>query len=196
MTKLVDNSQVDYKTVEGKKKDSEYKKVPVVIVQNRQINDSFIVVKALARILDGADLSKDLLEIEEMTTYGLMVALEVDVAGSCIDLVKCAPNMGCCFCCLLTSLSCCLCCIGPGNIRKKHPELKGLDHYSEQYTKALGSKQYFHGDKPGIVDVSLCGVLAPFAQAGNTATMAKFLGSRGTLFDWYNRMKPNLPKIF
>ena len=187
--------QVDFKVIEGKKKDSEYKKVPVVIVQNRQINDSFIVVKALARILDGAELSKDLIMVEEMTTYGLMVALEVDVAGSCNDLVKCASNMGGCTCCLLTSLSCCLCCLAPGMIRKKNPELKGLDHYAEQYKKALGTNQYFHGDKPGIVDVSICGVLAPFAHAGNITTTTKFLGSSGTLFEWYNRMKPTLPNI-
>jgi hypothetical protein len=131
-----------------------------------------------------------------MTTYGLMMALEVDVAGSCTDLVKCASSMGGCIGCLLTSLSCCLCCIGPSMIRKRNPEVKGLAHYSEQFKKALGSNQYFHGDKPGIVDVSLCGVLAPFAQAGNIGTMTKFLGSSGTLFEWYNRMKPNLPKIF
>ncbi len=170
--------------------------MPVVIVQNRQINDSFIVVKSLARILDGSDLSKDLIEIEEMNTYGLMVALEADVAGSCTDLVKCAPNMGCCFCCLLTSFSCCICCFAPGNFRKRFPDLKGLEHYSQQFTKALGSKQYFHGDKPGIVDVSICGVMSPFVHAGNQVSITKFLGSSGPLFEWYNRMKPNLPKIF
>ena len=192
---MIVDTQVPYKVINGKKPDSEYKKVPVVVVKNRQINDSYIVVKVLARILDGTDLTKEQVQIEEMTTYGLMIALEADVAGSCTDLVKCAPHMGCFYCCLLTSLSCCICCIGPANIRKRNPDTKSIEHYSQAYTAALGSKQYFHGDKPGIVDVSICGVLSPFVNAKSGA-VDKFLGASGPLRDWYGRMSPSLPSIF
>jgi len=185
---------VQFKTVDGKKPDSDYKKIPVVVIHDRQINDSFIVVKSLARILDGNDLSPELLAIEEMTTFGLMMALEADVVGSCNDLRKCGSLIGGGIGCVLTSLSCILCCIGPRTFRKKHPEMKSLEAYRDEYAKALGNKQYFHGPKPGIVDVSLVGVLAPFVRAGNRA-FPKFVGTSGPVFEWYERMKPT-PQIF
>ena len=185
-----------HKIVQGKKPDSEYKKVPVVVIHNRQINDSYIVVKSLAHILDGAPLTKELIEIEEMTTYGLMVALEADVASDCSSLVACAPHFGCCICALVTSCSCIICCVAPGVFRKRNPEMQSLDYYSKTYTTGLGAKQYFHGDKPGIVDVSICGVLAPFIKGGRSNTIKKFLGTTGPLSDWFNRMKPTLPDIF
>jgi hypothetical protein len=86
--------------------------------------------------------------------------------------------------------------VGPGIISKRNPTMQSLDFYSKAYVEKLGSKQYFHGDKPGIVDVSICGVITPFLKAGNTGTLNKFLGTSGPLFDWYNRMKPKLPNIF
>ena len=60
--------------MKGKKPGSEYKKIPVVdIGPNVQINDSFIVVKTLAPILQGRPLTDEELQLEEMNTYGVMV---------------------------------------------------------------------------------------------------------------------------
>eukprot|EP00291_Cryptomonas_curvata_P017194 CAMPEP_0172156298 /NCGR_PEP_ID=MMETSP1050-20130122/3118_1 /TAXON_ID=233186 /ORGANISM="Cryptomonas curvata, Strain CCAP979/52" /LENGTH=153 /DNA_ID=CAMNT_0012825321 /DNA_START=223 /DNA_END=684 /DNA_ORIENTATION=+ len=153
------------------------------------------MVIALAPILDGVQLTKEMIEIEEMTTYGLMIALELEVVGSCTALISCAPSFGCPLGCVVASCACIICCVGPGRLRKANPELKGLEHYTKAYTNCLGAKQYFHGDKPGIIDVSICGVLAPFVHSGHNS-VNKFLGSSGPLFEWYNKMKPNLPKIF
>ena len=189
--------KVPMKVIKGKKKDSEYKKMPVVVINNQfQINDSYVVVKNLARILDGQELSPELLAVEEMTTFGLMMALEVAAAGSCTALYRCGCLMGGVIGCVLSSCSCLLCCIAPGLIKSRHPDLKDLPSYAASYTMELGIKKFFHGEKAGIVDFSICGVIAPFAQSGNWAVVNQFLGTSGPLRDWYERMKPSLPNIF
>ena len=73
--------------------------------------------------------------------------------------------------------------------------LCSLDQYRQKYIEALGSKSYFHGSAPGIVDVSLCGVLAPFMRAGNDCVLL-FLGETGVLSEWHRRMSNRLPNIF
>ena len=186
---------VEYKAINGKKEDSDYKKIPVVVTNGVQINDSFIIVKSFARILCGLDLTPELLEVEQMTTSGLMIALEVAVAGSCTELNKCASKMDCCFCMILSSCSCLICCMAPGYIRDKHPALQNLEFYKSSYTVALGDKKYFHGENPGIVDISICGVLAPFIHADNEF-VREFLGANGKLKEWYDRIRPVLPNIF
>jgi len=79
---------VDYQCMQGKKKDSEYKKIPVIVFNNVQINDSFVIVKSLAKVLDGEPLTPALLELEEMTTYGVMIAMEARVANDCSEFNK------------------------------------------------------------------------------------------------------------
>eukprot|EP00466_Bigelowiella_natans_P010054 jgi/Bigna1/90335/estExt_fgenesh1_pg.C_670092 len=71
---------IKFTVVEGAKKDSEYKKVPVVVINGRQINDSHIIVKNLASILDGKPLSQEELKVEETFTFGAMIALEAEVS--------------------------------------------------------------------------------------------------------------------
>jgi len=63
---------VEYERCPGKVKGSEYQKIPVLFVNGRQINDSFVIVKTLAPILFGEALTEKDLELEEMLTYGLM----------------------------------------------------------------------------------------------------------------------------
>ncbi len=186
---------VDFITVAGPKKNSEYKKIPVVIIHNRQINDSFIVVKSLARILDGSDLSPELLELEHVTTYELMISLEIAVASSCCSLLTCAKFLPCLSCVGMTLFSCCISTCGAGSFKKKFPDVKPVHHYTSMYTAALGNKSYFHGDSIGVVDLSLCGVLAVFDHAGLEVVSA-FLGSHGPLLEWYRRIEPQLPNIF
>lgn len=186
---------VPFKIIDGPKSDSDYKKIPVVVVNGMQINDSFIVVKSLASILDGQPLSPELVAVEEMTTFGLMMALELDVTKSCLEIQKCAPMLDGLMCCGLWSLSCIICCFAPGMISSKNPDLKSLAAYRSLYVKALNGNQFFHGSKPGIVDVSLCGVLSPFVRAGNSC-VPEFLGDGGEMFEWYARMSTRLPNVF
>ena len=79
---------VDYQCYKGPRKGSEYKKIPVIVFNNVQINDSFIILKSLAKILDGVPLSPELLELEEMTTFGVMIAMEARVANDSAELSK------------------------------------------------------------------------------------------------------------
>jgi hypothetical protein len=54
----------------GKKPNSPYKKIPVVDIgkDGHQINDSFIIVKSLAPILQGRPLTEEEIQLEEMNT--------------------------------------------------------------------------------------------------------------------------------
>eukprot|EP00277_Geminigera_cryophila_P005618 CAMPEP_0179413312 /NCGR_PEP_ID=MMETSP0799-20121207/5024_1 /TAXON_ID=46947 /ORGANISM="Geminigera cryophila, Strain CCMP2564" /LENGTH=254 /DNA_ID=CAMNT_0021185761 /DNA_START=76 /DNA_END=840 /DNA_ORIENTATION=+ len=190
--------KVDYQCYKGKKKGSDYKKVPAIVVANLQINDSFVIVKALAKILDGAPLSPALLELEEMTTFGTMVALEAQVANNTAELNKCGPMFGTGISpiigAILPCVSCCLTtCAGPG-FYKKNPHLLSLQEYQDKYAAALQNKQFFHGSAPGIVDVSFCGMIAPFEHAGNKC-VSELIGAKGPLAEWYARMKLQVPTL-
>ena len=50
---ILHHHNIQFKLVKGAPKKSTYKKVPVIILNDRQINDSFIIIKNLAKIVDG-----------------------------------------------------------------------------------------------------------------------------------------------
>ncbi len=127
--------------------------------------------------------------------FHTQVALEIEIVGSCMSLVKCAKKMNCCTCIMLSAFSCCISCLAPGNFQKKNPEVKKVAHYVAIFTTALGNKPYFHGESPGIFDISLCGLLAPFIF-GECDAVHSFLGENGPLLEWHNRLLPQLPNIF
>ena len=72
---------VKFSKIDGAKKDSDYKKIPVLMLNGVQINDSFIMVKNLSPILYGKPLTEDEIKFEEEMTFGLMVALESQLAA-------------------------------------------------------------------------------------------------------------------
>lgn len=184
---------VKFTNVNGKKKDSEYKGLPVITINGRQINDSFIIVKTLAPILSQR-LTPDLIEIERICTFGLMPALEAAVADDGKDLRKCASIMGC-LGCILWTISCCLVCCGTSKvIRKEYPDLKDVEYYADVLVAKLGSNDFFHGLSAGICDVSLYGMLAPFVKAKVESAMgAKFFGRNKSLLNWLERMSKLVP---
>jgi hypothetical protein len=154
--------KIKFENIHGPKPGSEYKKVPILELNGRQINDSFICVKNLAKIVDGKELSDRLLAVEEMATFGLMIEMEHAVARSCHDLCTCGCLLGGCQGALLSMFACCLCCAVD---IKKGRELKTTAEYSKLMKEALGSAKFFHGKVPGIVDISVYGLLKPFALA-------------------------------
>ena len=80
--------------------------------------------------------------------------------------------------CLLPCFSCCITTSkGPG-FYKQNPDLLTLEQYRYKYAEALKSKQFFHGSKPGVVDVSLCGVIVLFEEAGNTCVAAEVVSEK------------------
>ena len=60
------------------------------MLNERQINDSFIMVKNLSPILYGKALTEEELKFEEEMTFGLMNVLEARVIGNSTDMKNCA----------------------------------------------------------------------------------------------------------
>ena len=68
---------IPYTKTEGKKEGDPYQKMPVLRVNGFQINDSFIMVTALAPVLHGRPLTDEEVKFEEDMCYGLMLVLEL-----------------------------------------------------------------------------------------------------------------------
>ena len=168
---------VKYTHIESKKRDSEYQKIPVLMLNGRQINDSFIMVKNLSKILDRKELTKEEIEFESEMTFGFMIATEILTLGTKRGMKEYAKKnlTGCCkqFCiCLL----CYGCCIAPGlnrRVREKnniglHDEVD-VDKYLKMIEERLSKNDFLQGPNIQIQDLSLYGMLYRFAQ-GNPLT--------------------------
>lgn len=181
------------------KPDSEYKKMPVLDVNDIQINDSFVMVKALAPVLQGSKLNELEAEIENLSTYGLMLSMEQETAASCSQLCACACGLickkSCCTGCLMGFFSCCICCcVGPkmkDTFGEKAKEatghsLKSSGQYGEAFSNKLGELEYFHGSGPGIEDAALYGTILAFKEA-NLQCCDDFFAADG-MRQWWERM--------
>lgn len=189
---------VPFKSVDGKKPDSDYTKIPVLDIGDRQINDSYIIVKNLAPMLQGRKLTEQEEYLEKKITFEIMVALERDCASSVHDLCGCACLAGGMICCALGTLSPIIaCCIGPRMFKDKG--LSSLEDYNAYLAAELGAKPFFGGSEPSIVDVSLFGVMFPFEAAGASA-LKVLLGGTGTPVNkWFESMHQksiNVESIF
>mmetsp|Transcript_29136 Transcript_29136/g.63262 ORF Transcript_29136/g.63262 Transcript_29136/m.63262 type:complete len:247 (-) Transcript_29136:641-1381(-) len=181
--------EVPFTVKNGKKPGSAYQKFPVLDIGDRQINDSFIIAKSLAPILQGRPYTPEELEIEREMTFGLMVAGEMRTAGSCKELCACGALLGGKIGCFLRCCSCALCCFAPGIIGKNQ-QLKSVQGYGDMLRDHLGSNQFLGGgDKPSALDLSVFGMLQPFARIG-AAWIEDLLGPHGdALSQWYDRME-------
>ena len=188
---------VKYTSVTSKKKGSKYNKIPVLVIGDKQINDSQIIATILANVLD-VPYSESELKMENLSTSGLMIALELAVAEDTAELQKCGCAMGGCMGCSLWTIACCIPCCGLGApMRKKNPDLKSSSAYGKDYAELLSSKTFFHGDTAGIIDCSIFGLLSPFRKAKNQA-YTDFVGADSRLLDWVGRMdslESNLPLV-
>lgn len=178
---------VPFESKNGKKPDSDYTKIPVLDIGDRQINDSYIVVKNLAPILQGRRLTEQEEKLEKKITFELMIALERDCASSVRDLCGCASLAGGMTGCGLAAIAPIVaCCIGP-NIGKDKG-LVGLEDYNSYLTTELGTKPFFGGSEPTVIDVSMFGVMVPFEASGSSA-LKVLLGGTGTpLSKWFESM--------
>lgn len=178
--------KVPFTSLDGKKPGSEYTKIPVLDIGDRQINDSYIIVKNLAPILQGRPLTPEEVELEKTVTFGLMIELERVTGSSTCALFSCAGLMGGGMgCCLRIAAPCIACCIGP-NIGKDKG-LKSLGEYQEMLVKHLKG-DFFGGSDPGVLDASIYGVLMPF-DAAHVPAVESLLGDLGApLQAWHQRM--------
>lgn len=172
-----------------KKEGSDYKKIPVVTIGRYQINDSHIITRILAQVLEGKELSERELLIEKTTTRGLMVALEVAVLESTKGIQQCAPYLvdNSCLQGLIWSIACCIPCFGvSSSLKAKFPDLKSVSEYGKWYADQLGDQPFFHGNAIGVIDSSVYGILDPFATAGN-ACFDDFVNADPRLKSWWQR---------
>ena len=112
---ILHHHNIEYKLDGGKRKGSVYKKVPVLVLNDRQINDSFIIIKNLAKIVDGQELTPEEIEFEKEMTFGFMIALEAEMIGNSKSIkmylsktkggMKCFTIMCCNLCCCAGMIS-------------------------------------------------------------------------------------------
>lgn len=182
---------VQFKVVDGKKKGSDYQKLPVLDIGDKQINDSYVIMRVLAEALGGAAYTEEEVELERLITEELMMQMEATIMDRPGEVRKCGAVAPCP---INVVLSCCCCipalCCMSDKISKKDPPKKTLAEYHTKFVEILGSRDFFHADgsSAGVIDCSLYGMMGPFRNAGNVC-VAEFLGpDSSTLSKWYARM--------
>jgi len=82
------------------------------------------------------------------------------------------PTMTICLICpdVISSgkMGCVVCCIDAP------PEIEDNKVYSDRLKEILGEKPYFHGEKPGIIDVAVWSILDLHVKAGTHAMQVWF----------------------
>mmetsp|Transcript_110539 Transcript_110539/g.323406 ORF Transcript_110539/g.323406 Transcript_110539/m.323406 type:complete len:257 (-) Transcript_110539:103-873(-) len=192
---------IPFKMVSGQSKPgSDYKKMPVLDVSGRQVNDSFIILKNLIPALTGGFDE----EWEVLCSYQLAPSIEWTLSPA--DAAKWMSEPygfglpGC-------LLKCCLAKVLLENVVKKGIQ-KSLDTMPDKVkiiplndlgTKLrhrLAARNFSTGARPGQVDISFYGILAPFyyKECENVRSMVKDCG----LQEWWNRMEKEIPmeKLF
>mmetsp|Transcript_4018 Transcript_4018/g.11771 ORF Transcript_4018/g.11771 Transcript_4018/m.11771 type:complete len:247 (+) Transcript_4018:86-826(+) len=184
---LLQYFDVPFSSQEGKKPNSEYKKIPVLDIGDRQINDSYIIVKTLAPILQGRELTPRELKIEEILTFEIMIALERDCASSTRSLCGCGSLLGGLKGFALSSMAPAIAvCVAPRIGKDKN--LQEVGAYGDYLKMELGSSPFFGGAEPGITDASIYGVLLPFEAVGAECVTSLMGASPNPLRAWYDRM--------
>jgi len=155
-------------------------KIPVLDVNGCRLKGSLIIIKNLARILDGKPMSDEQVRLEKMITFGLAIEMERSV------------SMNSLFCCFAPSIAYWF---GPLIGKGKNP--KKIFDYSQELKDFLQEKRFFSGhENPGINDLSLYGIIEPFQEAGN-AVVNQLLGDiEDPLRIWHNTMKSRVPSLW
>jgi glutathione S-transferase len=179
---------IPFTEVEGPKPRSDYSKVPVLDIGEWQLNDSHIMVKNLAPILQGRPFTAEEEALERLSTYNLMIALEKATLSSTVDVCRCAYLAGGRMCCMLGICAPVLaCCVGP-RIGHGRADLRGVAEYHTILRNKLGDKPFFGGKEPTVADVALFGVLVPF-DATKASCMVELLGDiNDPVHMWHERM--------
>mmetsp|Transcript_87166 Transcript_87166/g.202915 ORF Transcript_87166/g.202915 Transcript_87166/m.202915 type:complete len:262 (-) Transcript_87166:368-1153(-) len=191
------NVPYTFKPGKGKKGDKYYKKMPVIDVAGRQVNDTFIILKNMVPALSGAFFH---MEWESRITFEYQSSCLVwptdaeavkNFKGKGADL----PLPGCLVGCILPRLR-------SGGLkalraRSEDPndpiKIIDLTEFTKEFAAAMEGKQYFHGDEPGPVDVSFYGVNSRFVCFG-VDTVVNALEA-ASLIPWFKRMEERIPLV-
>ena len=161
-------NKVPFTTIKGKKKDSAYKKIPVLMLNGRQINDSFIIVKNLAPVLYGNPLTPEELDFEERMTYGLLPSMLSQTFDNGWETRKLVSKFsGKCGACCFTVCCCNCCCMrskfSKNLLKKEKLESNNTDPYIAMIEARLSENAFLQGPEIGILDLSLYGVTQAFS---------------------------------
>ena len=179
---------VKFKSINSSKKDSEYKKIPVLLIGDKQINDSEIIATVLSGIL-GSPYDEREKMIEKIITTGIMISFEINVVESTSELQKCSCFIGGCLGCLIFSVACLIpLCNMSASMHRRFPDAKQPAEYGKDFADFLTTKPYFHGDTLGVIDCSIYGVLFPFKMSKSKAYL-DFIGADERLGQWAARME-------
>lgn len=191
--------------------------------KGRMINDGYVVVKALAPMLQGRPFTDEEVNIERYFTFGVQYnlffgAIKAGKFGPPHPR-SVVPNSGCCkVCCCNCCFGCCcpyccfpLCCnytcCGGGKVEgllKGMGATGGVEHVqlkTESFVAAgkklagfLGDRQFFGSDgKQGLVDVDLFGYIHYNVGVLKNPYAIAMVGAATCLQAWYDRMKGDAP---
>jgi glutathione S-transferase len=181
---------------QGMKPDTDYKKVPVIDVAGRQVNDTGIILKFLAPAM-GLEFNE---EWENRIVLELDTAFKIhtsrsDWAKLAVATIKAPWFLSWPLGYYLQNLE-----KGQGHNNIAN---SGLGHkegdeveIAKLFKKEMGDSKFFHGDKPGTVDISFFGMLAGFLFC--KADISTKMVEEAKLEAWVAAMEEVIPlkKIF
>jgi hypothetical protein len=181
--------RVPFRTVAGRHPTSDYKKIPVLMVNKRQINDSHIIVKNLIHLLGGEPMTSDELAWERKITYNFQPAIEVELFSNEYDVARLWNRTSTFYggwqrvvIGLLTPI---LGAFVGFLFRSRYPEMQlPSSTFGKSFREALKDKTFFHGDSPGPIDLCLYGTYREFTDC---IVVSQFLEDSG-LQDWHSEM--------
>jgi len=183
-----------YKPGAGKKGSKYYKKMPVLDVDGRQVNDTFIIIKNLVPALSGtfdAEWETRLTYHYQMST--LYSSPNADIAKNFGGKNGDFPLPRCLFCMVFNF-------VRPGALKKlkakmddpnELEQLVDLTAFAKEFKDAMGEKPFYHGDEPGQKDISFYGVNARYVFC-ECSYVCGALESAG-LMEWWKRMEELIP---
>lgn len=185
-------SHEDFKR--GKDPASAYLKVPALFVADRQVNDSFIIMKNLVPALWGETFNE---EWETKITFGLQLAVECEAFDDRDNWPKLVTFLG--FPSWIVYVAGCLIPLPKmaQDIRDRRAfrdaqigPLRPSMEYLAEFRAALGKELFFSkGGAPGAVDVSVFATLAIWREVPHVKTILK----DADLGAWFERVEAKMP---
>ena len=139
------------------------------MLNGRQINDSYIIVKNLAPILYGNPLTPEELNFTDRMTNGLIASLlSLTYDSGALESKKLyLKSEGKCKACCCTVCCCnCWCCMSTMSnnvLRYYELESNKTDSYIAMIEARLSENEFLQGPEIGILDLSLYGATQAFS---------------------------------
>ena len=208
----LDYLKIPYRTVEvnpltkGEVKFSkDYRKVPIVLFEGLQVNDSTPIIDHISNDIIKADpvlkekhknlFTKDSKKWSEWSEKRLAVMLypnitrNMEESWECFEYTNHVKEWNVLNRMTTRALGSVAMSFANGKIKKKYnivDERKELQECLHEWTSELGSKHFLHGDKITLPDLYVFGVLRAIE---GFRTHTEIMTSNPTLSSWYQRMK-------